>query len=92
MHQQAELRVDSKGGTLYVSASHQDVGEMNDALEASVTGEDLTSKFNLSYLSDTFTSIKTESMVLQFSGEGKPLIMRGVGDHSFMYLVMPLNR
>jgi DNA polymerase III sliding clamp (beta) subunit (PCNA family) len=36
--------------------------------------------------------IDSDSVTLSFAGVGKPLIMRGVGDASFMYLVMPLNR
>ncbi|MBI4133249.1 DNA polymerase III subunit beta, partial [Candidatus Uhrbacteria bacterium] len=61
-------------------------------LEAALSGEDLDTNFHIGYLSDCLPSIQSDSVVLGFSGEGKPLVIRGVSDSTFTYLVMPLNR
>lgn len=74
------------------TAQSADVGEMSDTLEASLTGEDIDIFFNIAYVSDCLQSIDADSISLSFSGPGRPLVMRGVGDSSFLYLVMPLNR
>lgn len=73
-------------------ARSADVGEMSDSVEAALTGEDLDINFHIGYLSDCLSTIESDSLVLGFSGPGKPLVIRGVSDQSFMYLVMPLNR
>lgn len=68
------------------------IGEMSDSLDAALSGEDIDINFNIGYLSDCLPLISSESITLGFSGIGKPLIIRGVSDATFTYLVMPLNR
>lgn len=87
---QVTIQVDPKAGvTLY--AKNTDVGEQNSTLEAAVTGDAVSVNVNQRYLLDSFQAIKDDSVVLQLSGN-KPLIIRGVHDTSFVYLVMPMNR
>jgi len=74
------------------TARSSDIGEMSDSLDAAVSGEDIDINFHIGYLADCFPSIKSDSIQLGFSGAGHPLVIRGVSDASFMYLVMPLNR
>ncbi len=73
-------------------ARSSDIGEMSDSVDAAVSGDDLDINFHIGYLSDCLPSIQSDSITLQFAGQGKPLVIRGVSDASFMYLVMPLNR
>jgi DNA polymerase-3 subunit beta len=68
------------------------VGEMSDILDVAMNGEDLDIKFNTSYLGDCVSSINSDSLVLKFAGVGRPVIIQGVSDQSFRYLVMPMNR
>jgi DNA polymerase-3 subunit beta len=78
-------------GRMEIKTSNNDVGETLTNIEGSVTGEDVEVNFNYKYISDCMQSINTTSIVFQFNGIGK-LIIKGVGDSSFMYLVMPMNR
>lgn len=78
--------------TLTVSARNADVGEVFDSVDAALTGEDLDINFNHRYLADSLQSISADSVSLSFAGAGKPLVIRGVSDNSFTYLVMPMNR
>ena len=74
------------------TAQSADVGEMSDSIDAAVSGEDIDINFHIGYLADCLPSVKSDSVTLSFSGAGKPLVIRGVSDPSFMCLVMPLNR
>lgn len=74
------------------TAQSSDIGEMSDSLDAAMTGSDIDINFHIGYLSDCLSVIEADSITLSFSGAGKPLVIRGVSDTSFMYLVMPLNR
>ena len=74
------------------TARSADVGEMSDSIDAALTGEDIDINFHIGYLADCLPSIESDSIVLGFSGAGKPLVIRGVSDAAFTYLVMPLNR
>lgn len=75
-----------------ITAQSAAIGEMSDSLEAAVTGEDIDVNFHIGYVADCIQSISSDSVVLGFSGAGKPLVIRGVSDATFTYLVMPLNR
>ncbi|MBX4209396.1 DNA polymerase III subunit beta [Candidatus Parcubacteria bacterium] len=75
-----------------ISTRNNDVGEYTNAIDSSVTGQDLDINFNHKYLSDCFQSIDSDSLSISISGANKPLVMRGVSDKSFTYLVMPMNR
>lgn len=74
------------------TAQNPAVGEMSDTLEAALSGEDLDINFHIGYLGDCLGSVASDSVTLSFAGIGRPLIIRGVSDASFLYLVMPLNR
>ncbi len=74
------------------TARSEEVGEMSDSIEAALSGEDLDINFHIGYLADCLPTIASDSITLGFSGAGKPLVIRGVSDPSFTYLVMPLNR
>lgn len=75
-----------------LSSRNSEVGENTTALEGSFEGEDLEINFNYKYILDCFQSIQGESVSLQFNGSNRPLIIRSVGDNSFLYLAMPMNR
>ncbi len=74
------------------TAQSPDVGEMSDSIDAAIEGEDVDINFHVSYLADCLPSIEADSITLSFAQPGKPLVIRGVSEGSFKYLVMPLNR
>ncbi len=74
------------------TAQNADVGEMSDSIDAALSGEDVDINFHIGYLADCLGTIESDSITLNFSGVGRPLVIRGVSDSSFTYLVMPLNR
>lgn len=75
-----------------VSSESDHIGKNTINPEAVIKGEEVKISFNLKYLTDCFQAIHQDSVTLHFSGAHKPLIIRGVGDSSFTYLVMPMNR
>lgn len=89
---QITLHIYPEKKTFTISARNNDVGEIFDSLDAAISGADLDISFNYKYLIDVFQSITADSVSLSFAGFGKPLIVKGVSDNSFIYLVMPMNR
>ncbi len=77
---------------LELRSKNGDVGENNNHLPAALKGEPLEINFNFRYLADALPVIESDSLTLGFNGLSKALVMRGVGDKSFTYLVMPMNR
>ncbi len=89
---QVTLFVSNKKNTLELLTQNQDVGENRSIIKCRTEGEDLDVSFNHKYLAEALQSIDFDSLVLKFAGKNKPMVMEGVGDRSFMYLVMPMNK
>ncbi len=90
--QHVGLHIYPKRKIFSATARSADVGEMSDSIDAAISGEDLDINFHIGYLADCLPVIGSDSIVLGFAGVGKPMVIRGVSDPSFTYLVMPLNR
>ena len=68
------------------------MGESSETISAAITGEEVELSFNHRYLGAPLPLITTENLSLSCAGMGRPMIMRGVGDNTFLYLVMPMNQ
>jgi DNA polymerase-3 subunit beta len=85
------IKIDIKN-KIFGLSSKNDMGENNTKINATISGNDINLCFNYKYIMDCFQSIISDSVILQFNGENKPVIIKGVGDNSFTYLVMPINK
>ena len=89
---QMTVRMDQKKKLIEISARSGEFGEGKSSIHAALTGESAQSNFNYRYITDCLPSISSDSVVFRWTGEGRPLLLGGVGDKSFRYLVMPMNR
>jgi len=89
---QLHFRLEPKKKVFELSARSGEFGESASSLPAALTGESLESNFNHRYIADCLAAIPKDSVAFRFSGENRPLLIGGVGDSSFRYLVMPMNR
>ena len=89
---QLTLKLSPSSKSFQIESKNATVGESVHSLEAVLEGEDLSINVNHRYFTDCFQSITTDSLTLNFAGQAKPIVMRGVGDTSFLYLVMPMNQ
>ncbi len=89
---QVKLSVVPNEKALFVESKNNDVGEYKESINASITGDALELNFNNKYIIDCMQSIVSDSIVLNFAGMGKPLLIEGVSKNGFSYIVMPMNR
>lgn len=89
---QLTLRVRPSEKLFEIESKNSTLGENVYHLEAALEGKELSINVNHRYFTDCFQSIATDSLTLTFSGQAKPILVQGVGDTSFLYLVMPMNQ
>ncbi len=89
---QITISVIPKEKTLEIKTKNSDVGENINKLNATISGEAIEINFNYKYIIDCFQSIDSDTVSLSFNGLNKPMVIKGVSDNSFTYLVMPMNR
>ncbi|MDO8482976.1 MAG: DNA polymerase III subunit beta [bacterium] len=75
-----------------LTTKNNTLGENTTLLDAALSGEPAEANFNYRYIADCLQSIDSDSVSLSFAGSSRPVVIRGVGDRSFTYLVMPMNR
>jgi len=89
---QVVMHVQPKKKKFSLHSSNADVGETSESIDAAITGDGLDISFNQRYVTDCLQSIHSDSVSLSFTGLSKPMVIRGVSDNSFLYLVMPMNK
>ncbi len=78
--------------SLTASAVGGESGTTTESIRAETTGDEITLNFNQRYLSECLSHFSDDSINMQFSGIGRPLIIKGVSDNTIRYLVMPMNK
>lgn len=89
---QVNFLINSENNVFEIVSKNPEKGESVNILKTKIEGESLEINFNQKYIVDSFGSIHSENVVLNFNGVNKPLVIKGVGDGTFRYLVMPLNK
>lgn len=83
--------------TVRVTAGSGEIGEAEESLPGTLSGDDLQIAFNPRYLTDGLDAAGTEQVALEFRDELKPAVIRpGAGDDDesgvdFLYLLMPVR-
>ncbi|MFA6969445.1 MAG: DNA polymerase III subunit beta [Candidatus Paceibacterota bacterium] len=90
--QKIRVSFDPKKNTFSLFARNTDIGESSETLSAHISGSALDLSFNHRYLSAVLSLTGAESLSLLAAGIGRPLIIKGVGDTSLLYLVSPMNQ
>lgn len=89
---QLTLSADPGPGTFSVETKSAERGESATTVPATVRGDAVSLSFNQRYIADCFGSVLSDSVRFRFGGQGKAMVVSGVSDPSFTYLVMPINR
>ncbi len=90
--QKVRISFDPKKNLFSFFARNTDIGESSETLTARISGGSLDLSFNHRYLSAVLSLTNAESLSLTAAGIGRPLIIKGVGDTSLLYLVSPMNQ
>lgn len=85
------VNVSPKEKSFEIESKNQDTGENINSIEATLDGEDVKMQFNGKYILDVLNIISEDSVSLEFSGPNKPMVVKGVGNNGFTYLLMPLR-
>jgi DNA polymerase III subunit beta len=85
------LRLRFADGELTVSARTQDVGEAEESLPVSFSGEALEIGFNAEFLRDGIESVAGETVRFRLISPLRPCVLQAEGSDDFLYLIMPIR-
>ncbi len=90
--QKVKLSFDIKEKQITLASQNNDIGESSEHIPGSLSGDAVEMSFNHRYLGAPLPLISADRITFSASGIGRPLIIKGTGDTSFLYLVMPMNQ
>ncbi len=82
---------DTQPGTLELSATAEQTGSSEIAVDASVDGIPLLIAFNVRYLREVLEVIKSPNVSLETNAANTPAMIKMVGDDRFLHVIMPMH-
>lgn len=89
---QVILDIDPNEKFFTINTKNTDTGSSIIKIDSTLKGEKITSSYNLRFLTECLSNIKTDSVSFSFSDPNRPMVVKGIGDDSYMSLIMPMNR
>lgn len=87
----SEVKINCAGDILSVSAKNSDKGEVDTSTPVTLKSEPFDIALNYRYILDALKNIYTPEVILEFTGQNSPLIIRPNTDKKATFLVMPLR-
>jgi DNA polymerase-3 subunit beta len=85
------LSIDPAKKELEFVANTAQVGTGKTTLSGSVEGEEVAIAFNSHYISSGLSVINTTQISMETVDSTKPALLKGVGDDTFFYIIMPVR-
>lgn len=86
------VKVEVKGGMLYISAQAPDVGSVEEVLEVEIKGKDKTAAaFNVRLLTDALKVMDSPKVFLELGQALSPGLLRPESGQDYTYIVMPIR-
>ena len=78
-------------GRLVMNSTNPDVGEANDEIDISYSGEERSTGYNVTYLTDAVEVIDEGQVEFEIGAGMKPGVIRAIGNENYFCIVMPLK-
>jgi DNA polymerase-3 subunit beta len=87
------VRITMRDGGAEMTVTRQDVGGEVEHVPGQFEGsaDEVLIAFNPRYLSEGVSAVTTDDVQIEVTDGLKPAVLRGVGDTSFLYLLMPVR-
>jgi len=78
-------------GRLVMNSTNPDVGEANDEIDISYSGEERSTGYNVTYLADAVEVTEEGQVEFEIGAGMKPGVVRSIGNENYFCIVMPLK-
>ncbi len=86
-----DIRLKAAKDIMEISAKNSDRGEIVSRVACELKNKPFEISVNYHYLLDGLKIIPTENVILEFTGEGSPLVLKGENRKDQTYVIMPLK-
>ena len=87
----SDIKLKTAKNSMEISAQNSDRGDIVSYLACELKNRPFEISVNYHYLLDGLKVIPTENVILEFTGEGSPLVLKGEDKKDQTYVIMPLR-
>ncbi len=87
----SDVRIKTIKDSMEISAKNSDCGDITSHLACELKNKPFEISVNYHYLLDGLKVIPTENVIVEFTGEGSPLVLKGEDKKDQTYVIMPLR-
>ncbi len=85
------IKLHFENETLQITANTPDIGRAQEEVPIRFEGQVLDIAVNVRYILDVLQKLDASEVQIEMTGPLKPLILKGVGDENYKYLLMPVQ-
>ncbi|MBI2062656.1 MAG: DNA polymerase III subunit beta [Candidatus Yanofskybacteria bacterium] len=87
----SDIKIKADKDLMEISAKNSDRGEIAANLACEIKNKPFEISVNYHYLLDGLKSVSTDHVILEFTGDGGPLVIKGENQKDHTYVIMPLR-
>ena len=87
----SDIKLKAGKDQMEISAKNSDRGEITADLACEIKNKSFEISVNYHYLLDGLKVLPTENVVIEFTGDGSPLVLKGENQKDQTYVIMPLR-
>ncbi|MEK9158363.1 MAG: DNA polymerase III subunit beta [Patescibacteria group bacterium] len=87
----SDVKISCANDKLTIKAKNSDKGEIETDIPITLKNEPFEASLNYKYVLDGLKNMPGTEVILEFTGNGSPLIIRPSDDKTLTYLIMPLR-
>ena len=88
----SDIKINCSENKMTILAKNSDKGEIETVIDSSLKNQPFDVSLNFHYLLDGLKIMDTEKVIIEFTGQGSPLVIRPTNDKKdVVYLIMPLR-
>lgn len=86
------IKADTGRNSFEISSQNNNIGENMAVVDATIEGDSFDVNFNYKYILDGLQAINQDSVTIKYNNKREVMIIQGVSDPTFIYLVKPMNK
>ena len=87
----SDIKLKAGNELMEISAKNSDRGEISANLACEIKNKPFEVSVNYHYLLDGLKVLPAENVIIQFTGDGGPLVLKGENQNDQTYVIMPLR-
>ncbi len=85
------VKLSTNSKSIKLTSKTKELGGQETDIEGTIKGEEITIAFNSRYLIDALSAVPSSQVIIEFSGNLSPALIKPMGEQGLEYVIMPVR-